>query len=172
MSNFVKFAITVCLVLTTSYVHAGKTAGTHVDDSVLHSKVKAELMTDNFFRGMGINVEVSRGVVQLAGFVERQNKIERAEKAVAGVDGVVRLSNQLHLRSGTRTAGQAVDDTVIATRVKAALASDLSVNVDVYNGEVLLSGFVDHEDEKTAAIEAAKKVANVKKIISGIEITE
>ena len=91
---------------------------------------------------------------------------------MAKVDGVVRLSNQLHLRSGTRTAGQAVDDTVIATRTKAALSNDLSINVDVYNGEVLLSGFVDHIDEKAAAIEAVKKVANVKKIITGIDITD
>lgn len=172
MNRFVRIFTPLLLVAAVSNVYAGKTAGTHVDDSLLHSKVKAELMGDNFFRGMGINVEVSRGVVQLAGFVERQGKIDRAEKAVSGVDGVVRLSNQLHVRSGKRTAGQALDDTVIATRVKAALASDLSINVDVYNGEVLLSGFVDHEDEKTTAIEAAKQVANVKKIISGIEITE
>ena len=160
------------LLFATSNVSAEKTAGTHVDDGVLHSKVKTELMKDNFFRGMGVNIEVSNGVVQLAGFVEKQGKIDRAEEAVARVDGVVRLSNQLHLRSGTRTAGQAVDDTVIATRTKTALTNDLSVNVDVYNGEVLLSGFVDHVDEKNAAIEAAKRVENVKKIISGIEINE
>lgn len=172
MKVFINLLITTCLLFAASNLAAGKTAGTHVDDGVLHSKVKTKLMSDNFFRGMGINIEVSKGVVQLAGFVENQKKADRAAQTAAGVDGVVSLSNQLHVRSGERTAGQAVDDTVIATRVKATLRSDLSVNVDVYNGEVLLSGFVDHEDEKTAAIEAAKKVPNVKKIIAGIEIAD
>jgi len=172
MKAFIRILTATCLLFFASSLFADKTAGTHVDDGVLHSKVKAELMSDNFFRGMGINIEVHKGVVQLAGFVEKQGKIDRAEEAVARVDGVVRLSNQLHLRSGTRTAGQAVDDTVIATRTKAALGSDLSINVDVYNGEVLLSGFVDHEDEKTKAIEATKKVKHINKIITGIEIAE
>jgi len=172
MKALINVLTVTCLLFAVSSVSAEKTAGTHVDDSVLHSKVKTELMSDNFFRGMGINIEVSKGVVQLAGFVEKQGKLDRAEEAVARVDGVVRLSNQLHVRSGNRTAGQAVDDTVIATRTKTALGSDFSVNVDVYNGEVLLSGFVDHEDEKNAAIEAAKSVKHIKKIISGIEIMD
>jgi hyperosmotically inducible protein len=172
LNIFTRSLAALCLVITAANALAGKTAGTHVDDGVLHSKVKAELMADNFFRGMGINIEVSKGVVQLAGFVDNQKKADRAAESVAGVDGVVRLSNQLHVKSGERTAGQSIDDTVIATRVKAALGSDFSVNIDVYNGEVLLSGFVDNEKEKTAAIEAARKVDNVKKIISGIDITD
>lgn len=172
MNRIVGTVAAICLAVLATNVYAAKTAGTHVDDSVLHSKVKTALMADNFFRNMGINIEVSHGVVQLAGFVENQKKADRAARSVADVDGIVSLSNQLHVRSGERTAGQAVDDTVIATRVKAALASDLSINVDVYNGEVLLSGFVNNADEKTTAIEATKKVANIKKIISGIEVQE
>ena len=65
-----------------------------------------------------------------------------------------------------------MDDTLIASQVKAGLGGDFSVNVDVYNGVVLLSGFVDNLNEKGTAIDVAKSVGQVKKIISGIEITD
>jgi osmotically-inducible protein OsmY len=153
-------------------LYADKSAGTHVDDSVLHSKVKAKLIGDNFFRGMGVNIEVSRGVVLLAGFVDSEKQRDKIGSAAAGVDGVVRVSNQLRVKSGDRSTGQAVDDTLIASQVKAKLGSDLSINVEVHNGEVLLSGFADTLEEKEAAIEAARYVKYVKKVISGIEIAD
>jgi len=172
MKYIAKFLTIICLIFTTSSLFADKTAGTHVDDSVLHSKVKAALIGDSFFGGMEINIEVSKGVVQLAGFVDSQKYRDNAEKSAAGVVGVVRVSNQLHLKSGKRSSGQVVDDMLIASQVKAGLGGDFSVNVDVYNGVVLLSGFVDNLNEKGTAIDVAKSVGQVKKIISGIEITD
>lgn len=172
MKHFVKTLTTTCLILITSNVLADKKAGTHVDDSVLHSKVKTALIGDDFFGGLGINIEVSKGVVQLAGFVDSKRQREEVGELATGVAGVIELSNQLHVKSGSRSAGQVVDDTLIASQVKAGLGGDLSVNVDVYNGVVLLSGFVDSLDEKNTAIDVAQSVGHVKKILSGIEITD
>ena len=85
---------------------------------------------------------------------------------------MIRLSNQLHVKTGKRTAGQVVDDTLIASQVKAGLGGDLSVNVDVHNGVVLLSGFVNSSDEKQTAIDVAKGIDHVKKIIAGIDTAD
>lgn len=172
MTPFLKSLTTICLLLSTPILYADKTAGTHVDDSVLHSKVKTELIGNDFFGGLEINIEVSNGVVQLAGFVDSQSQRDKAGQSAARVEGVVRLSNQLHVKSGKRTAGQVVDDTLIASQVRAGLGGDFSVNVDVHNGVVLLSGFVDNLDEKQTAINVAKGSAYVKKVITGIEITD
>lgn len=172
MKHFIKIYTTICLLLVILNVYADRTAGTYVDDSVLHSKVKTKLVGNDFFGGMEINIEVSNGVVQLAGFVDSQKQREKAGKSAENVAGVIRLSNQLHVKSGKRTAGQVVDDTLIASQVKAGLGGDLSVNVDVHNGVVLLSGFVDNLDEKNTAIDVAKSVDHVKKIIAGIDTAD
>ena len=172
MQHFVKVLAIVCMMPLTSNTYADRSAGTHVDDGILHSKVKAELIGNSFFGGLGINIEVSEGVVQLAGFVDSQKQSDSAEKSAADVKGVVRVINQLHLKSGERSSGQVVDDRVIASKVKAGIAGDLSINVDVYNGVVLLSGFANRQDEKAAAIDVAKNTKYVKKVISGIEVRD
>ena len=172
MKHFIKIFTTTCLMLVILNVYADRTAGTYVDDSVLHSKVKTELVVNDFFGGMEINIEVSNGVVQLAGFVDSQKQREKAGKSAENVAGVIRLSNQLHVKSGKRSSGQVVDDTLIASQVKAGLGGDLSINVDVYNGVVLLSGFVNSPDEKQTAIDVAKSIDHVKKIIAGIDTAD
>ena len=66
--------------------------------------------------------------------------------------------------SSTRTQrapGEQVDDAALLTSVKSALAAESAeaaadVNVDVYRGEVKLSGFVDNENDRAQAVAAAR----------------
>lgn len=76
---------------------------------------------------------------------------------------------------GSETAGQAVDDATVATRIKAALAenkavSALDLNVEVHKGTVQLSGFVDSEAAESAALATARKVEGAKKVLDGIVV--
>jgi osmotically-inducible protein OsmY len=69
----------------------------------------------------------------------------------------------------TRTrpsTGQYVDDTVITTTVKSALLGDAAVKsfeikVETFKTVVQLSGFVDTQDQKSAAAKDAAAVAGV-----------
>jgi hyperosmotically inducible protein len=172
MKRYLKLTVFAYLLLATQVLFAAQTAGDYVDDSILHSRVKSALVGNNFFTGMEINIEVVNGVVQLAGFVDSDRQRQNAGDLASNVNGVISLSNQLYQKSGQRSAGQVVDDTLIATRVKAGLGGDLSVNVDVYNGVVLLSGFVNNREEKDTAVTVAKSVSHVKKVIVGIDTTK
>jgi len=74
---------------------------------------------------------------------------------------------------GSETAGQAIDDTTVAARTKAALAenkavSALDLNVEVYKGMVQLSGFVDSEAAESAALATAREVEGAKKVLDAI----
>jgi len=65
-----------------------------------------------------------------------------------------------------KSAGNMVDDGTIATSVKASLLTEKGVpssdvNVEVYKGVVLLSGFVKTQAEKDAAGKVAKNVKDV-----------
>jgi osmotically-inducible protein OsmY len=61
--------------------------------------VKAALANDT---GLGnaanINVNSYRGVVQLNGFVESQDKIDRATEVARGVEGVRNVENNLQVK--------------------------------------------------------------------------
>src|SRR4029453_11499278 len=62
------------------------------------------------------------------------------------------------------SAGRAVDDTVITTKVKSALIADPvtkahEIQVETYDGTVQLSGFVDNSEQRSRATEVAKQVS-------------
>ena len=64
------------------------------------------------------------------------------------------------------STGQYVDDSVITTKVKAAILEEstlktLQINVKTYQGVVQLSGFVDSAQSVSKAGEVARGVENV-----------
>lgn len=77
--------------------------------------------------------------------------------------------------AAAQTAEQPVNDTVLTSKVKAALASDRAVKardieVETRDGIVQLSGFVDSEDAVTAALMRAKSVAGVAEVRNDLSI--
>jgi osmotically-inducible protein OsmY len=67
------------------------------------------------------------------------------------------------------SAGQYLDDSVITTKVKAAIFNEatlktLQVNVTTYKGQAQLSGFVDSEESVRKAGEVAGRVAGVESV--------
>lgn len=78
------------------------------------------------------------------------------------------------IRDRIRTA-QYIDDTVITGKVKAALLKEralsaLAVSVETYNGTVLLSGFVENENQARRATEVAAGVKGVVEVKNNLEI--
>ncbi len=73
------------------------------------------------------------------------------------------------------SAGRALDDTAITTKVKAELVGDkavsaLKVHVETYKGEVQLNGNVATEEQKAAAEADALKVEGVTKVVNNLTV--
>lgn len=156
---------------------ADKTTGQMVDDSVLQSEVKAKLVAEDVMEGMGVNLETYKGVVQLGGFVDDVEEGKKLADLAASVEGVKKVDNQLHAKRGERSTGRAIDDGVATTRVKTAIASadlgdGVKINIDTYNGVMLLTGFADSEASKTRAGELAAADDNVEDVINGIYVAD
>lgn len=154
-----------------------RSAGGVVDDAVITSKVKAELIKDSTTKAADINVDTRNGVVQLNGFVESAAARSKAEQLARNIEGVTAIRNNLQLQSGERSAGRVVDDATITAKVKSALiANPLTkahqINVDTDNGGVELSGFVDSADAKMEAARVAKGVAGVAKVDNKLEVKQ
>jgi hyperosmotically inducible protein len=77
--------------------------------------------------------------------------------------------------SKQESTGQYMDDTVITSKVKAAMLEDpvtkvLQVNVETYKGVVQLSGFVESQAIATRAVEVTRGVGGVTSVKNDIRI--
>jgi len=78
---------------------AARSAGTTLDDSVISTKVKTALIGNPITKARQINVETSKGVVQLSGFVDDGAEKAEAERVAAQVEGVTAVHNELVVKS-------------------------------------------------------------------------
>ena len=71
--------------------------------------------------------------------------------------------------------GEYVDDTVLTTKVKAAIFNDPSlksaeINVETFKGTVQLSGFVSSQADINKAVEVARGVKGVKSVKNAMQV--
>jgi hyperosmotically inducible periplasmic protein len=166
----VSLAVAACASTRTQ-----KSVGEQVDDSVTTGRVKAALIADPVTKAHQIDVETFKGTVQLNGFVDTAASKERASQVAKGTKGVTKVQNNLTVKSDPRSASDVVDDSAITAKVKAALAGDPrtkahQVNVEVREGVVQLSGFVDNSEAKSTAEELARAVDNVKSVDNELSV--
>jgi osmotically-inducible protein OsmY len=72
-----------------------ESTGEYIDDSVLTTKVKAEIFNDPELKVLQINVESYKGVVQLSGFVNSTRASARAARLAQSVNGVKGVKNSI-----------------------------------------------------------------------------
>lgn len=74
-----------------------------------------------------------------------------------------------------QSAGEAIDDGVVTAKVKAALIRDPvtkahQINVETFKGQVQLSGFVESDEARIRALQLARDVGGVKKVMDAMEV--
>lgn len=146
-------------------------AGTELDDSVITTKVKTALVSDAQANGTETSVQTRKGEVMLSGYVDSQAQADRAAQIAKAIPGVQSVDNKLVVRTGTATAGNILDDSVITVKVKTALMSDpqtkgSQIAVTTNKGVVLLGGFVDSADEQQRATTVARNVEGVQNVVN------
>jgi osmotically-inducible protein OsmY len=73
--------------------------GEYIDDSVITTKVKTELLEESSLKSAGaIHVETSKGIVRLSGSVASQADIDKAVAVASKVGGVKSVTNELKLK--------------------------------------------------------------------------
>jgi hyperosmotically inducible protein len=95
---FIPFLLVLMLMAT--FVSCASTpkqesTGEYVDDSVITTKIKSLLAADDFLKSFKISVETRKGIVQLSGFVDSQNAVDKASQIARGVGGVTSVKNDL-----------------------------------------------------------------------------
>lgn len=115
-----------------------------------------------------IRILVEHGVVTLSGDVDWYYQRTAAEHAVAGLFGVVGVTNALAIRPRA-------DKQDVAARIQAAIARQAAsdadqVTVTVRDGAVTLTGTLRTLAEREAAFEAAWSAPGVSAVVNQIEV--
>lgn len=115
-----------------------------------------------------IRILVEHGVVTLSGDVDWYYQRTAAEHAVAGLFGVVGVTNALAIRPRA-------DKQDVAARIQAAIARQAASDADevivtVRDGAVTLTGTLRSLAEREAAFEAAWSAPGVSAVVNQIEV--
>ena len=97
----IHFLVLLMLIATLAACAATRThesAGEYVDDSVITTKVKSLLAADDFIKSFQIGVETRKGIVQLSGFVNSQQAVDKADEITRSVKGVKSVKNNLNVK--------------------------------------------------------------------------
>jgi osmotically-inducible protein OsmY len=98
--NYGVIRFLVALMMLASFMACASTperssTGEYVDDTVITTKVKTELASDNLLKSFQISVETRKGIVDLSGFVDSQYAVDKAGEIARGVEGVKSVKNAL-----------------------------------------------------------------------------
>jgi len=72
--------------------------GQYLDDSVITTKVKTAIFNEPSLKVTQITVETYKSVVQLSGFVDSSDSMNKAVAVARSVDGVSSVKNDMRLK--------------------------------------------------------------------------
>lgn len=149
-----------------------RTGGTQIEDQAIELKSGGRLREAIGEKGH-VNVTSYNRIVLISGEVPTDADKAAAEKAIAAIEGVTNVVNELEVGANSTITTRS-SDTVITTRVKSALidTKDIqssAIKVVTERGNVYLMGRVT-EREAVRASEVARAQASVMKVVRVFEI--
>jgi osmotically-inducible protein OsmY len=91
-------ALTVAFVLASASCRPSQTLERQTDDAAIEAKIKAKLATDVGATTItSVEVNVTNGVVTLAGPVGTQDEKQRIEAVARGIEGVTSVTNNIQV---------------------------------------------------------------------------
>lgn len=171
-----KELFTTFLIIFISTSAFAETSGEHIDDATIASKTKAALIRHKSVSARHIDVEVSKGIVQLSGFVDSESEENIALDIAENIKGTKKILDAIVVSTSSKSVGEAVDDTKISATLKTRLAkaeglsSAAAINTEVKQGQILLAGFVENEKIKNTAGEIAKSISGVTRVHNFIAV--
>jgi osmotically-inducible protein OsmY len=149
-----------------------RTLGAQTDDQSIELKAFGRVQEAVKSPG-GVSVTSYNRRVLLTGQVLDAAAKQAAEKAVAGIDGVRQIHNELAV-SGRAGLGTNANDTLVTTKIKAAFvdAKDVQSNtikIVTEQGTAYLMGILTQE-EASRASQVASRVGGVQRVVTVFEV--
>ncbi len=151
----------------------GRTAGEHVDDATITTKVNDIIVKDPDAKYLKIDVTSTDGDVVLQGSIHDRTAEDRIVAKIRQIEGVKSVKSLLKLKGDT--AGEYIDDSIITTKVNADIVSDpdahyFKIDVTTTQGDVVLQGFVNSRETESRLVAKIREIKGVKSVKSLLKI--
>ena len=145
-----------------------------VSDAWLTSAAKVRLVAADI-SAFDVNVDTRGGVVTLFGTVGSEAEKHAAEAEVKRVEGVGVVRNELQVVPATRQEAVHREDQEIRKTVSKRLAdrdelADSDIDIEVENGVVRLTGQVESQSDRLAALTTARTSDGVRSVIGDLRV--
>jgi osmotically-inducible protein OsmY len=143
-------------------------------DAWLTSAAKVRLLAADV-SAFDVNVDTRGGVVTLFGTVGSETEKRAAETEVNKVDGVTSVRNELQVVAATQEEAVERRDDDIRESVSRRLAArgeltNDDIEIQVENGVVRLTGEVDSQSDRLAALTTARTSEGVRRVIGDLRV--
>jgi osmotically-inducible protein OsmY len=179
---FIAFMQTGCALVTVGTVGAAATAsatdrrtvGTQIDDKTTQSRVRSAINDIPLVKDdAAVTVDVYNGQVLLTGQAPTQRMIIEVEKSATAVQNVMKVHNQVRLGSPI-PATSTMNDVWLASKIKTIMLGNEQIPLFklvlvVEDSEVFIMGLL-RKEEAAAAVDAARNVDGVSKVIRVMEL--
>jgi osmotically-inducible protein OsmY len=133
-------------------------------DDEIAAAVNAALSYDPRVAGFEVTPEVENGVVALYGIVDNVKAKQAAARDARNVVGVRRVKNRIKVRPIPRLGDEAVAENVEQALARDVFVGEASIEVQVANRVVTLTGLVDSTLEKAQAEDVAFRSKGVQEV--------
>lgn len=150
-----------------------RSIGNQIDDQSIEVEAYNEITKNKAINdNTNIHVTSVNGTVLIIGQAPSAHLKEQAVKIVSGIEGVVRVQNQIRIGNKTSVTTQ-TNDVWLTSKVKTALFSNDEVSakdikVITENGEVFLMGIVSKK-EADAAVNVTRNISGVNRVYKAFE---
>lgn len=170
LSGCIACVATGGIVAASKVVTDQRSTGNMIDDTVLKTKIWKRFFADSEKRFRKIDIEVTEGRVLLTGVVSQEEDAFEAVKLVWGIRGVKEVINEITPAKPLTTWDKS-QDLLIKSRIKSQYLitgefKSTNYTVTVRNKEVYLFGIAENNKERNTAIDIARKVRGVEKVVS------
>src|ERR1044071_2012245 len=118
--NEIRLLVASMAVLAAAACSSTKPVSMQIDDAAIKTEVLAKLATNGRTNPFRLDVQVSEGVVHLAGTVDDAEEKRLAEQEARSVDNVRQGINDIHV--GDVTGGEVAGRGTVTAKAKAELA--------------------------------------------------
>lgn len=145
-----------------------------IDDNEISFEINRRLAAKDSELFKRVSTQVRHGRVVLTGTVRNEADSALVSKIAWGVDGVHQVDNELQTGNPTTFAEKA-DDSIITTKLRAALTADSAVaginySIKTVRGTVYLSGIAANQAELNRVVGHARDTSGVRNVVSNVDV--
>ncbi|MDC3005362.1 BON domain-containing protein [Candidatus Pelagibacter sp.] len=176
ISGCVGYSSTGVLGTGVSVAMDPRTIGTQIDDSIMQKNLRAKLILMDSAYLLNVKTKVLDGRIFITGKVDTVEEKLKITKLGWEIKGARSVKNDLKIKEKF-SFKQTAKDVLITSQLRTAIITNKKIksanyDIDTYKKIIYIYGISQNEEERAEVINEAKKVLDVKDVVTSIFLVE